>query len=132
MSILPGFIYLGLLGGAILSRNNSLKNKITKIEAKEAAKKISENYFDFVVDVRSKSEYDQGHIKGSLFYQSLASNPELIENVLNDIKNKDSKILIYCRSGRRAYQAASLFVNNDYTNVWIVDNGGYVELKKNE
>ena len=132
MSILPGFIYLGLVGGAILSRNNIVKNKIIKLGPKDASKKISENYFDYIVDVRSKKEFDLGHIKGSLFYESLASNPELIEDVLNDIKNKDSKILIYCRSGRRAYEAASIFVKNNYTKVWIVDNGGYQELRKNE
>jgi len=132
MSILPGLIYLGLLGGTLLSRNNFFKNNITKIIAKDAAKKISENYFDYIVDVRSKKEHDQGYIKNSLFYESLASNPELFKKVLNDIQDKDSKILIYCRSGRRAYEAASQFINNDYTNVWIVNDGGYQELKKNE
>ena len=131
MSIIPGLIYMGLIGGAVI--NNSIKgnNNFMKIEVKDAVKKIKENYFDHILDVRSLSEYQEGHLDDIFFYESLGSNSELINQVKKDIPNLDSKILIYCRSGRRASKAAKILLDNGFSNIYVVINGGYTELSKN-
>tara|TARA_B100001248_G_C27284010_1_gene409145 strand:+ start:14 stop:412 length:399 start_codon:yes stop_codon:yes gene_type:complete len=131
MSILPGLIYMGLIGGAVI--NNSIKrnNNFIKIEVKDAAKKIKENYFDHILDVRSLLEYQEGHLDNVFFYESLAKNPKLINQIKKDIKDLSSTILIYCRSGRRASQAAQILLENGYSNIYVVINGGYTELSKN-
>lgn len=131
MSILPGLIYMGLIGGAVI--NNSIKrnNNFIKIKVKDAAKKIKENYFDHILDVRSLSEYQEGHLDNVFFYESLAKNPKLINQIKKDIKDLSSTILIYYRSGRRASQAAQILLENGYSNIYVVINGGYTELSKN-
>jgi len=122
---------MGLIGGAVI--NNSIKrnNNFIKIEVKDAAKKIKENYFDHILDVRSLLEYQEGHLDNVFFYESLAKNPKLINQIKKDIKDLSSTILIYCRSGRRASQAAQILLENGYSNIYVVINGGYTELSKN-
>lgn len=50
-----------------------------------------------LIDVRTKEEYAQGHIPGSI-------NIELdeIEKIVDIIKDKNSHIYLYCRSGHRS------------------------------
>ena len=45
------------------------------------------------------------------------------ENVLQLPAEKDSKIVLYCRSGRMSEIAAGELVNLGYTNVWNVADG---------
>ena len=49
------------------------------------------------IDVRTKEEYAEGHIPGSI-------NIELdeIEKIVDIIKDKNSHIYLYCRSGHRS------------------------------
>lgn len=50
-----------------------------------------------LIDVRTKEEYAEGHIPGSI-------NIELdeIEKIVDIIKDKNSHIYLYCRSGHRS------------------------------
>ena len=126
MSILPGLIYLGLLGGAIMTT----ETKIKKINVKDAVNNINNNIYDKIIDVRTLNEFNNGHLENVLFYESLGDSPNLIDKVVKDIPDKDSKILIYCRSGKRAYKSAEILINNGYSDISIVTEGGYTELIK--
>jgi len=137
MSLLPALIYAGLVGGAVVLKINN-KNKFDpsihdypeSIEVKEAVKLIKNNYFDDIIDVRTQEEYDQGHLDNVILAESLASKPDTLKNILFLMKNKKSKILIYCRSGRRSMIAAKMMKVHGYHNVYTVVNGGYTELSK--
>jgi phage shock protein E len=65
----------------------------------------------FLVDVRSKSEFSEGNVKGS-------TNIPLdqIANQLAKFKGKD-QIIVFCRSGMRSSQAKSILKQNGFTNV---------------
>lgn len=68
-----------------------------------------------LVDVRTKEEYDEGHIPGSI-------NIELdeIEKIVDVIKDKKSHIYLYCRSGHRSGIALNKVKElgyNDLTNI---------------
>jgi phage shock protein E len=90
------------------------ENSITKDEFKSTE-------YDFVIDVRSKSEYDQGHYTKCLFIpHNEIRNIESFSNV-----NKSSRILLYCRSGNRASQAFDKLKELGYLNVKYV-NGSFV------
>lgn len=69
-----------------------------------------------IVDVRSKAEYAQGHIKGSknIPLPNLSTNP-------NILKDKDKPIITCCASGMRSGSAKNVLRSNGYTNV---HNGG--------
>ena len=51
-----------------------------------------------IIDVRSKQEYDEGHIDGAI----LIPEYEIKEKIEEIVKNKEEKILVYCSSGTRS------------------------------
>lgn len=75
-----------------------------------------------VLDVRSKSEYASGHIKGSIniSVDTLSSN-------LGKLKDKNKTIITCCASGMRSASAKSILKSNGYTNVH--NGGGWASLQ---
>ncbi|MCZ2101446.1 MAG: rhodanese-like domain-containing protein [Chitinophagales bacterium] len=69
----------------------------------------------FLVDVRTPMEYSSGHPKGAVNIplSSISSN-------LSKFKNKKN-IILFCRSGNRSGQAASILKSNGISDVY---NGG--------
>ena len=65
-----------------------------------------------LLDVRTPQEYREGHIPGSknVPLQQLDKLEELTEN-------KDTVLYVYCHSGARSRQAASLLQDMGYSNV---------------
>jgi len=74
-----------------------------------------------ILDVRTKEEYDAGHIKGAI----LVPNESIIDEQPELLPDLDAEILVYCRSGNRSAQAAKKLLAIGYTNV--VDFGGIID-----
>jgi phage shock protein E len=74
-----------------------------------------------ILDVRSKGEYAQGHIKGSInvAVDQLANN-------LNKFANKNNPIITCCASGARSGMAKRILESNGYSNVY--NGGGWTSL----
>jgi parallel beta-helix repeat protein len=70
-----------------------------------------------VLDVRTQSEYDAGHIKNA----RLIPVDEL-EQRLNEL-NKTQSALVYCRSGYRSSTASQILVNNGFLHVYNMLEG---------
>ena len=92
-----------------------------KITATEAKKMIDSDKNITILDVRTLSEYDEGHIKGSI----LITDTELKVKVGNVLKDKNKTILVYCRSGRRSKDSAEILIQMGYKNV--LDFGGIID-----
>ena len=89
-------------------------------------KKIVIDKNSTIIDVRTEQEYKEGHLKNSI-HIPLAD----IKNKINDqVKDKDQKIILYCRSGRRSGIAEKILKEMGYKNV--VNAGAYDKLKKLE
>ncbi|UCA61187.1 rhodanese-like domain-containing protein [Chryseobacterium rhizoplanae] len=73
-----------------------------------------------IVDVRSKSEYAGGHIKGSLNIPV-----DQLDKNLSKL-SKDKTIITCCASGMRSASAKSILQNNGYKNVH--NGGGWMSL----
>ena len=69
-----------------------------------------------ILDVRSKSEYAGGHIKGSINI-----SVDTLRNNLGKLKDKDKPIITCCASGMRSASAKSILISNGFTQV---HNGG--------
>jgi len=70
--------------------------------SQEAAKEMMHSAAKPVVlDVRTKAEYKQGHIKGAL----LVPNTEINQRIEKKIPNKTETVLVYCHSGSRSHMA---------------------------
>jgi len=80
----------------------------------EEAKTIMDTQNDYVIlDVRTKEEFDEGHIPGAI----LIPDYEIQEKAETVLRDKAQLILVYCRSGRRSKNAAQILAQLGYTNV---------------
>ena len=66
-----------------------------------------------IIDARTQSEYDEGHIPGVIMIPEY----EIADRAEKELPDKDQLILVYCRSGRRSKLAAEELVKLGYTNV---------------
>lgn len=77
-----------------------------------------------LVDVRTESEFESGHLEGALNlpHGDILELPEKVE------VSKDQPIIVYCRSGRRSGMAKDSLTEAGYTQVY--NAGGYADLKE--
>lgn len=81
----------------------------------QRAKEIMDTETDcYILDVRTPGEYVQGHILKSISIP-LAELPEKAEGIIPD---KEKKVLVYCKSGIRAGQAAMILERLGYRMVF--------------
>ena len=83
------------------------------ITAEEAKKLMDSEKDRIILDVRSREEYDQGHIPGAI----LIPDTEIEAKAADLLPDKDQLILVYCRSGRRSKLAAQSLADLGYTNI---------------
>ena len=83
------------------------------ITAEEAKKLMDSEEGCIILDVRTREEYDQGHIPGAV----LIPNTEIEAKAADLLPDKDQLILVYCRSGRRSKLAAQSLADLGYTNI---------------
>lgn len=74
-----------------------------------------------ILDVRSKSEFSGGHIKGAM---NIPVSD--LQNNLSKLKNKNKPIITCCASGMRSASAKSILQNAGYTEVY--NGGGWMSL----
>lgn len=81
----------------------------------EEAMNIYKKQRALLIDVRTPEEYQKNHLKNAVnvpFYE--------IENISNEIKDKDEIILLYCKTGKRSNIAKEVLMQNGYRNVYTV------------
>ena len=83
------------------------------IAAEEAKKLMDSEEGCIILDVRTREEYDQGHIPGAV----LIPNTEIEAKAADLLPDKEQLILVYCRSGRRSKLAAQSLADLGYTNI---------------
>ena len=88
-------------------------------------KYISESEFlelsdDFeLIDVRTKSEYESGFIENALNIDFFSDTFE--SDVLS--LNKNSKIILYCRTNNRSTKTANLLKKNGFKDINVIEGG---------
>ncbi|MDD2968494.1 MAG: rhodanese-like domain-containing protein [Lachnospiraceae bacterium] len=102
-------------------KQDTEQSAYTSITAEEAKKIMDEETGYLILDVRTKEEYDEGHIPDSV----LLPNETIDDDVSDILPDKDQKILIYCRSGNRSKQASQKLADLGYTD--LVEFGGIID-----
>jgi rhodanese-related sulfurtransferase len=81
---------------------------------------IGSAYHNLVIlDVRTKSEYDSGHIYGAILIP-VADLPTRIGELLSHLSDP---MIVYCGSGKRSTTACGILVSNGFTNVYNMTGG---------
>ena len=106
--LLTFFLLLTGCGG---NGSDSSYQQITQEEAKE----MMDTEEVIILDVREQDEYDSGHIPDAVLLPVGTINEDTAAEV---IPEKDSKVLVYCRSGNRSKTASSTLVELGYTNIY--------------
>lgn len=101
--------------------NETTKSSYQKITPEKAKEIMDEQSEIVIVDVRTQEEYEDGHIENAV----LIPDYEIKEKAEKIIDDKNKKILVYCRSGRRSASAAKILLEMGYTDV--LDFGGIIE-----
>ena len=65
-----------------------------------------------LLDVRTPEEYSEGHIS-----ESKNVPLQALDNVRSVVENKDTELFVYCYSGARSRQAATMLGQMGYTKV---------------
>lgn len=82
-----------------------------------ATEMVRANKFDYIIDVRTKEEWDKGHNPKALFL----SIDKIVSELPVKVKDKDSRLLFVCRKGIRSSAAAAMAARIGYKNVAYVD-----------
>ena len=114
--ILPLFLLLLLLlsGCGGTTSNASSEDGYQQI-SQEEAKEMMDTQDVIILDVREQDEYDSGHIPGAILLPVGTIDEETAAEV---IPEKDSTVLVYCRSGNRSKTASSTLSELGYTNIY--------------
>jgi len=79
---------------------------------------------DLLIDVRTPEEFNRGHLPGAINIPYT----EIRQNIGRLTRDRQARIVLYCRSGRRSGIAQKTLVDMGYTSV--INAGSYDELKK--
>ena len=115
-------------GKITMSENQNIKLSYKSVSMDEGLA-LMEKTSDYVLlDVRRPDEFASGHIPGAVLFTNELMTLEDAEKLL---PNKNQRIFVYCRSGRRSKEASQKLVDYGYSNVieigGILDYSGVIE-----
>lgn len=87
----------------------------TQISQEKAKEIMDTQKYELILDVREQEEYYSGHISGATLFPLGEINESSASKM---IPEKDSVVLIYCRSGNRSKKAAEKLVEMGYTRIY--------------
>ena len=109
---------VGVIGGAdgptsIIIAEKGEKTMYQQNTAEEAKKIMDSGEKHIILDAREQDEFDEGHIPGAILipYTEIDNKAEAM------LPEKNTQILVYCRSGRRSKIASESLAKLGYTNV---------------
>lgn len=105
------------------------KDEFKNVNADEFEQMIEDMDNVMCIDVRTSEEYNEGHIFGSV---NIDVKKENFAELADETLDKNKKIAVYCRSGKRSRTAARILAKKGYR-VYNLDKGylNWKELGKN-
>ncbi len=87
------------------------------VDVAEAQDLIGEKGELVILDVRTVSEYESGHLEGAINIPVEALSGSLSE------LNPNDELLVYCRTGNRSTTAVGILRENGYDRIYHMDGG---------
>lgn len=104
-------------------------SRIKNLNPVEAWRFIQDNPASVLVDVRTRLEYSYvGHPRGALHIPwkeapDWTVNHNFVADMQKQVAEKDTPVLLLCRSGQRSLAAANALQEAGYTNLVNIDEG---------
>ena len=99
----------------IIKFNKNVKN----VSGEDTVKLIRDTKDLVIIDVRTKGEYQSGHISGSKLMPVSEMGSRIVE--LEKFRNKP--ILVHCASGGRSPKAVNLLLKNKFGPIYHMNHG---------
>jgi len=106
---------------ACSNNDQNTEGKVLMISPEEAKENLDSNSDIILLDVRTQTEYDSGHIAEAV----LLPLDDISEKASEVIPDQEKIYYVYCRSGNRSAAAAQLLVDMGYENIY--DLGGIID-----
>ena len=87
-----------------------------ELSMEEAADWMEQQSGYLLVDVRTREEFESGHIPGAI----LLPIEDIREGKVDALTEREQTLLLYCRTGRRAEDAAEILSKMGYRNVCTI------------
>ena len=111
-------------GKITMEENKNIKLTYKSVSMDEGLKMMADSSDYILLDVRRPDEFAAGHIPGAVLFTNELMTLEDAEKLL---PNKEQRIFVYCRSGRRSKEASQKLVDYGYSNV--IEIGGILDYK---
>jgi phage shock protein E len=115
-----GLVFILVIVGVLYVFTSRQTDEITPSEAR---KNIQKGKYDFIVDVRTDKEWDEGHLPNTI-HIPIGS---LVQELPQKIPNTNARILFVCKKGIRASGVVTIAHKMGYKNVQAMI-GNYKEL----
>lgn len=115
------FLIMILFSNTACQSENEISSQ--NITPEEAHQRLQKEKDIILLDVRTQEEYEQQHIVGS----TLLPLDNLKDGIGDIVREKDTTIFVYCRSGNRSATASKILRDIGYTSVY--DMGGIIDWK---
>ena len=106
------FLFLVLIFAGCSGKD---ENTTYKQISQEDAKEMMDAEDVIILDVREQDKYDSGHIPGAVLLPVGTIDEDTAASV---IPEKDSIVLVYCRSGNRSKTASAALAELGYTQIY--------------
>ncbi|WP_278036090.1 rhodanese-like domain-containing protein [Flavobacterium nitratireducens] len=103
----------------IISCQSQTSESIKTIEVKAFAKEIKSSKKPQLLDVRTPTEYTEGHIDNALNIDWQGSHFEHEVQKLD----KNKAVYVYCRSGKRSLKASEKLAELGFKKIYNLDGG---------
>lgn len=99
-----------------------LNPNVKNVTSEAATQLLAESDEVLILDVRTKEEYDRGHLPGArlLPVQELAARISELDNYT------DTPVLVYCASGGRSPGAINTLLRHNFSNIYHLYRGIYL------
>lgn len=110
--------FLGCIGGGG-DFNSSIVRVVGVDEGYSIIEEMAGTPGFIIIDVRTRGEYDSGHIEGADLWDYNHMN---FEKILDGF-DKNHTYLVYCRTGRKSGNTAKLMQKMGFKSVIVMDGG---------
>lgn len=92
---------------------------IELVSAEEAATTLEDATAEIILDVRTPEEFAEGHIDGAINIDFYA--PDFRSQL--EVLDPEASYVLYCRSGNRSAETATLMADLEFTDVDEIEGG---------
>lgn len=110
-------LVISVLAYTQLQSENKPLFEYSDVTVEQAKQLIEERPKLVILDVRTVSEYEDGHIEGAILIPV-----QEIEDRLDELSKKD-EILVYCRTGNRSSTAIDIMQADGFTKIYHMNRG---------